>query len=188
MNIVLASSSPRRKVILSRLNIPFSIDFETILEPKYNGAESPEKYCKNLSKIKASSISKKYNNTLIIGADTIVLLDKKVLGKPSNKNDAYTTLKLLSGKNHKVLTGVTLIYNDRIHTFHDTTIVSFLKLKDSDIQKYINSDAPYDKAGSYGIQDYSAIFVKKINGCYDNVMGFPLSKFYNELKKINLEL
>ena len=110
------------------------------------------------------------------------------IAEDSGATTAYTTLKLLSGKNHKVLTGVTLIYNDRIHTFHDTTIVSFLKLKDSDIQKYINSDAPYDKAGSYGIQDYSAIFVKKINGCYDNVMGFPLSKFYNELKKINLEL
>ena len=83
---------------------------------------------------------------------------------------------------------MTIIYNDLLHTFHDITTVEFRKLKDVDVQSYINSKSPYDKAGSYGIQDYSAIFVNKINGCYDNVVGFPLSRFYAELKKINLSL
>ena len=98
------------------------------------------------------------------------------------------TLKSLSGNSHEVITGVTIIYNNIIHVFHDKTIVKFFNIMDSDIETYINSNEPYDKAGSYGIQDYSAIFVEKINGCYDNVVGFPLAKFYNELRKINLEL
>ena len=186
MKIVLASSSPRRKIILSKLNIPFIVDFKNIKEPKYDTNLTPQEYCKKLSKMKALSVLLKYNNALIIGADTIVLLDNKVLGKPSDKKNAYKTLKSLSGRNHKVITGVTIIYNGIFHTFHDTTIVKFFKLNDTEIKKYINTNAPYDKAGSYGIQDYSAIFVEKINGCYDNVVGFPLSKFYNELKKINL--
>ena len=188
MNIVLAASSPRRKEILARLNVPFIVDFENIIEPKYDSSTSPERYCEKLSAIKASAISSKYNDTLIIGADTIVLLDDIVLGKPNSKKEAYLTLNSLSGRNHQVITGVTIIYNDLLHTFHSTTTVEFRELKDVDIQEYINSNNPYDKAGSYGIQDYSAIFVNKINGCYDNVVGFPLSRFYDELKKINLSL
>ena len=195
MNIVLASSSPRRKEILARLNVPFIVDFENIVEPKYDNSTSPERYCEKLSAIKASAISLKYSNnnihqndTLIIGADTIVLLDDIVLGKPNSKKEAYLTLNSLSGRNHQVITGVTIIYNDLLHTFHSTTTVEFRELKDANIQEYINSNNPYDKAGSYGIQDYSAIFVNKINGCYDNVVGFPLSRFYDELKKINLSL
>ena len=189
MKIVLASSSPRRKEILSRLNIPFTIDCKNIIEPKYNPLNiSPVNYCKKLSRIKAESISLKYNNTLIIGADTIVLLNKNVLGKPSDKEEAFKTLIHLSGKTHKVITGVTIIYNNIIHTFSETSTVKFFKLDKSEILKYINTDCPYDKAGSYGIQDYSTIFVEKINGSYDNIVGFPLSRFNNELKKINLTL
>ena len=189
MKIVLASSSPRRKEILSRLDIPFTVDYKNIIEPEYNSLNiSPVNYCKKLSKIKAESISSKYNDTLIIGADTIVLLNKNVLGKPSDKEEAYKTLVHLSGKTHKVITGVTIIYNDITHTFSETSTVKFFKLDKLEILKYINTDSPYDKAGSYGIQDYSTIFVEKINGSYDNVVGFPLSRFNNELKKINLTL
>ena len=189
MKIVLASSSPRRKEILSRLKIPFIVDYKNVIEPTYNSSDiSPINYCKKLSRVKAKSIAPKYNDTLIIGADTIVLLNKDVLGKPSNKKEAYKTLMHLSGKTHKVITGVTIIYNNIIHTFSEITLVKFFKLEKSEILKYINTDCPYDKAGSYGIQDYSAIFVKEINGSYDNVVGFPLSRFNNELKKINLTL
>jgi len=189
MKIILASESPRRKRILERLEIPFKIHPSNINEPKYNSNISPENYCKNLSKIKAEAVSKKYIDGLIIGADTIVILDNQVLGKPLNKKDAYVTLQKLSGRSHKVITGVTVIYNkNTYHTFSDTTIVDFFLIEDHEIKKYISSKSPYDKAGSYGIQDYSSIFVKKINGSYDNVVGFPLSKFNKELKKINIAL
>ena len=104
MNIVLASSSPRRKEILARLNVPFIVDFENIVEPKYDNSISPEIYCEQLSAIKASAISLKYNDTLIIGADTIVLLDDIVLGKPNNKKEAYLTLSSLSERSHQVIT------------------------------------------------------------------------------------
>ena len=189
MNVVLASSSPRRKEILSRLNINFIVDFGDFREPPYKGEIKPDDYCKKISKIKVDSIFKKYNDEdLIIGADTIVVVDGDVLGKPLNKKDAFKMLMKLSGKKHKVITAVTVRHKRRYHTFSESTTVEFYSLLDSDVLKYVNTESPYDKAGSYGIQDYSAIFVKQIKGSYDNVVGFPLSKFYNELKKINISI
>ena len=188
MRIILASASPRRKEILSRLNIDFEVKPSKIIEPIYKDDISPLKYCKNLSKLKANEIYKKHNDTLIIGADTIVVINKEVLGKPLNKKNAYAMLIKLSGKYHEVITAVTVIYNNIFHTFSNSTMVKFFKLNEREILKYINTSSPYDKAGSYGIQDYSSIFVEKINGCYDNVLGFPLSKFNKELIKLNIKL
>ena len=194
MNIILASASPRRKIILSRLDVAFKVDSPSNnIEPEYTNDISPLNYCKKLSKIKAKLISQKHIDSLIIGADTIVTLDKTVFGKPLNKKDAYKTLNILSGQSHEVITAVTIIttYKNKAnicHTFSDSTTVKFFPLDEEEILKYIDSDCPYDKAGSYGIQDYSAIFVEKINGSYDNVVGFPLSKFNKELRKINISL
>jgi len=186
MKIILASSSPRRKKILSRLNIDFDIINPTIIEPEHSNNESPKKYSERLSEMKAQSIFNNNKGNLIIGADTIVVLDKLVIGKPKDKNAAYKTLKMLSGKTHKVITGVTIInkFQDKTYTFHEKTSVRFFELKTEEIEKYINTKLPYDKAGSYGIQDYSSIFVEKINGCYDNVLGFPLSRFNYVCKNI----
>ena len=185
MKFILASSSPRRKDILSRLNIPFEILRPKVTEPKYDNKETPEKYSEKLSKIKALSIAKDYKNSLVVGADTIVVLnDKIVLGKPKNKEEAYNSLNMLSGKIHKVITGVTISYLGIDYTFSETTLVKFLNLNKLEILKYINTDSPYDKSGSYGIQDYSSTFVEKIDGCYDNVIGFPLSRFYHTCKNI----
>ena len=185
MKLILASSSPRRKKILTRLNIPFEIFFPNIIEPKYNHKQSPKTYSEELSKIKALSISKIPEDSVIIGADTIVVLNKKiVLGKPKKKKDAYDALMMLSGKTHQVITGVTILTKNHTHTFSETTLVEFFELNESEILTYINTDSPYDKAGSYGIQDYSSIFVKKIIGCYDNVLGFPLSRFNYICKNI----
>ena len=185
MKFILASSSPRRKDILSRLNIPFEILHPKVAEPKYDNKKTPKKYSEKLSKIKALSIAKDHKDSLVVGADTIVTLnDKTVLGKPENKEDAYRSLNMLSGKIHKVITGVTISYLEINYTFSETTLVKFLDLNKLEILNYINTDSPYDKAGSYGIQDYSSIFVEKIDGCYDNVLGFPLSKFYHTCKNI----
>ena len=182
MNFVLASSSPRRKKILSKLNIDFEIFHPNALEPAYNCKTSPVNYAKKLSRIKAASVYGKYNSKTIIGADTIVVLGEKVLGKPKNKKDAYNTLMMLSGKTHQVITAVTIMNNNNKHTFSETTLVTFFDLNEIDVLKYVDTDSPYDKAGSYGMQSDSAIFVKKINGCYYNVIGFPLSKFHYTCK------
>ena len=159
MNIILASRSPRRKEILSRLNIPFRVIPSEIIEPKYNRSKTPNQYCEDLSKLKARTIKESFKKDLIIGADTIVVLNNKVLGKPKGKEDAYNSLNKLSGKSHRVITGVTILYKDIEYTFNDTTIVTFYDLERKEINKYINTESPYDKAGSYGIQNYSSIFV-----------------------------
>ena len=187
MNLILASSSPRRKEILSKLNIDFDIIHPEINESdyKYNKKESPEKYAQNLSKIKSLSIFKHHTNKTIIGADTIVVLNRNtVLGKPENKEDAYNTLMMLSGKTHKVITGVTIINKKHKYTFSETTAVKFFELDEVDVLNYIDTGSPYDKAGGYGIQDSSVIFVERINGCYENVLGLPLSRFNYVCKNI----
>ena len=185
MKLILASTSPRRKEILSRLNIPFEIFNPNIIEPEYNNNETPTMYSEKLSRMKALAIYKTDKKNVVIGADTIVVLnDSRVLGKPEDKKEAYKFLMMLSDETHQVITGVTIASKESTYTFSEKTSVKFLKLKESEVLKYINTDSPYDKAGSYGIQDYSSVFVESINGCYDNVLGFPLSRFNYICKNI----
>lgn len=190
MKLILASQSPRRKKILSRLNIPFKIIISGVDEPIFTDIEKPVDYAQKLASFKCNDISKKYTDYLVIGADTIVVLNDKVMGKPKNKDDAINMLKILSGNTHKVITAVSIqcTHNNINHSFHEDTKVTFRKIPSEYIYTYTDSPSPYDKAGSYGIQDWSAIFVDKINGCYDNVVGFPLSRFVFELKKIGINL
>ena len=187
MKLILASSSPRRKEILSKLNLNFDTVHPEINESdyKYNKSESPKKYAENLSRVKSLSIFKNHTEKIVIGADTIVVLNKNiVLEKPKNKEEAYNTLMMLSGKTHKVITGVTIINKKHKYTFSETTLVKFFELDKVDVLNYIETGLPYDKAGSYGIQDSSVIFVEQINGCYENVLGFPLSRFNYVCKNI----
>ena len=180
MNIILASKSPRRKEILEKLNIKFKIIESSIDENIVSKKIKPHYYCMKLAKIKCNDISNKFKESLIIGADTIVYHNKKILGKPKNKSDAINQLTKLSDQTHIVYTGVSLnIHSKNIrYNFYDKSFVTFYNLSEKKIKYYINHYEPYDKSGSYGIQDWSSIFVKKINGCYNNVVGFPLSKFY----------
>ena len=190
MKFILASSSPRRQELLLRLQTPFDIILpdvdESIIPPEGN----PEIYCTSLAELKANDISQYYPNNLVIGSDTIVVLDNDIMGKPEDKAMAQNMLEKLSGKTHHVYTGVCLIWTDKniYHHFAEITMVTFRELSEADINYYIKSCPPYDKAGSYGIQDWSAIFVKEIKGCYDNVVGFPISRFYEELKKLGINL
>ena len=185
MKIVLASQSPRRKKILSQFDIdlacvPHSFDENSV---SYNN--NPVEYCELISKGKADSIADKYNDDLILAADTIVVLDDKILGKPSTKEDAVAMLKSLSGRTHHVITGVTCILNgSKLNiTFSDTTIVKFYNIENSYINYYVEKYKPFDKSGSYGIQDFSSIFVKSIDGCFFNVVGLPVSKIFLLLKQ-----
>ena len=190
MKFILASSSPRRRELLLRLQTPFDIILPDVDESIIPPDGSPETYCTALAELKANDISQHYPNNLVIGSDTIVVLDDQIMGKPEDKAMAQNMLETLSGKTHHVYTGVCLKWADKNihHLFAEITTVTFRELSEADINHYIESCPPYDKAGSYGIQDWSAVFVQEIKGCYDNVVGFPISRFYQELKKLGINL
>lgn len=184
--VFLASKSPRRRKLLKQLNIrfkSFSVDMDEKIHPK----EKPSNSVIRLSKEKLELAKLKVKNGIIITADTIVVLDKIVIGKPVNKKDAFKILKLLSGKTHVVYTGYSIFNfaNNKIISEYEKTEVTFRDLTDGEIDEYINGGSPMDKAGAYGIQDdFGAVFIKKINGCYYNVVGLPLAKFYHALLRI----
>lgn len=190
MKIILASKSPRRKKILERFNKPFKIINSNFDESKVSKNMHPTKYCSKLASMKAGSVSEKFYQELIIAADTIVVLNNLILGKPNDRSDALKILMKLSGNIHSVFTGVCLRSrkNNINLTFFEHTKVSFRKLSIQEIEYYIDNYKPFDKAGSYGIQDASSVFVKYIEGCYDNVVGLPICRLNNELKKHNINL
>lgn len=182
--IILASNSTRRAKILKMMKINFEIIPSNIKE-KLNEDIEKHHVPKLLSKMKAEMISMKYPNDIIIGADTIVLSKGNIFEKPKNKNESRQMLKSLSANSHKVITGVTIICKNKrsIKTFSDTTEVFVRKIPKNHIEFYVNNFNTLDKAGSYGIQEWFSVFIKKINGCYYNVMGLPASKFYKNLIK-----
>ena len=190
MNFILASRSPRRRDLLLRLQTPFDVILPNVDESMIPSNVSPETYCIALAELKANDISQHYPSELVIGADTIVVLNDQIFGKPNDKVHAQNMLNTLSGKTHQVYSGVCLNWEEKNihHLFAEVTMVTFKNLDERDISHYIESCSPYDKAGSYGIQDWSAVFVKEISGCYDNVVGFPISRFYQELKKLGINL
>jgi len=189
MKIVLASSSPRRKKLLEQINLSFEIcasDIEEIVNEKL----PPHQIVMDLATQKGENVAETKPKSLVIAADTIVCFGNKILGKPVNKPDAFAMLKQLSGKSHAVFTGVYTGLTDEqgvVNSFaiFEKTIVTFGTLSDQDIKRYIATDAPYDKAGSYGIQDdLGCLFVERIEGDYYNVVGFPLFKFYQTLTSV----
>ena len=177
--IILASNSPRRRKILELIGLNFII-YPSNVHEHSNLDLSPKDFAKYWSKEKAKSISNENKNNLVIGADTIVNLNGKILGKPKNREESYDMLKNLSGKTHEVITGMTIIHKKMniLKTFSELTKVSVRNIPDKEILYYIDNYPTLDKAGSYGIQDWFSVWIKKIDGCYYNVMGLPLSKFY----------
>jgi len=183
--IVLASTSPRRQNLLKQLGLNFMVHPSGI-EENLSQASSPEEYVLTLSRKKAIEVAKNYNDALIISADTIVVLDGEIINKPKDPDEARQMLKKLSGKTHKVYTGFTILdtKTSKIYSDFEVTDVKFRELEDDEIEQYIATGSPFDKAGAYGIQDdYGAVFVERINGCFYNVVGFPLTKFYLAMKK-----
>lgn len=175
MKIILASKSPRRKEILQKFFKTFDIKVSDVDETFCKN--TPEENVMDISCRKAAAINEK--DTLIIASDTTVYLNK-YYGKPKNKENAFEMLKELSGKGHFVYTGVALKYNDKIKTFYDVAKVKFKELKDSDIDYYLEKYQPYDKAGSYGVQDN--FIVENFEGDYFTIMGLPFEKLEIELK------
>lgn len=185
MDIILASASPRRKELLSLLDIPFKVLVSDVDETLPDGLP-PYFIAESLSLKKAAAVAANVTgHSLVIGADTIVVLDGKILGKPSDEDDAFSMLKELSGKWHSVISGVTVLDNKsaKSESFYVETKVKFSHLSDDEIREYIKTKEPNDKAGSYGIQGKGAKFIEKIEGDYFNVVGLPVQKLYSVLKK-----
>lgn len=180
--IILASKSPRRKELLSFITTDFTVKSADVDETLPQGI-SPDKAVEYLSKIKAEPF--KNENDIVIGADTVVALDGKILGKPRDDADAFATLKMLSGREHSVFTGVSVIKGEKIETFSVQTKVKMFELTDEEIEEYIATDEPFDKAGSYGIQGKGSLLVEKIDGDYFNVVGLPISRLNRVLKLFN---
>jgi septum formation protein len=182
--VVLASASPRRQHLLKQIGINFIVHPSGVDENVLDSG-SPEEYVVKLSKLKALDVSKNYKDAIIIAADTIVVLGDEIINKPSDEIEARKMLKKLSGRTHRVYTGFTILDSSTGRSVSDfeVTEVTFRELDDDEICEYVASGSPLDKAGAYGIQDdYGAVFVEKINGCFYNVVGFPLTKFYMKIK------
>lgn len=179
--VILASQSPRRIELLKKILSKFEIQVSDIDENIKQ--TDPIQFVLEISNRKANKIAQKINNGIVIGADSIVVHENKILGKPKDKQEAMTMLNFLSGKVHQVFTGFTIIEipGNKIVSDFEITRVKFRTLDSWEINKYIESEHPFDKAGSYGIQDGSAVFVERIEGCFFNVMGLPLAKLFKKL-------
>lgn len=178
--IILASASPRRKELLERYNVPFCIIKSDVIENIEPGL-SPKEVVKYLSKIKACDVFDKHPNDFVIGADTIVVIDDLILGKPKDRNDARRMLSLLKGRVHSVMTAVTFASSNEIKTILSESRVYFNDISEEEINDYIDTAEPYDKAGAYAIQGMAAKFISHIDGDYNTIVGFPIDLVIEEL-------
>ena len=180
--IILASASPRRKEILELADLKFDVMPSDAQEITTKTA--PNEVVMELASIKAKDIYKKSEKqSMVVGADTVVAYQGQILGKPADEADAKRMLTMLSGQTHEVYTGVCLIEDGEAKTFYEETKVTFYEISDEQIDRYIKTGEPMDKAGSYGIQGKAAVFIKGIEGDYYNVVGFPIARFLQEITK-----
>lgn len=183
INIILASKSPRRRELMEFIKHEFEI-IPSLKEEVVPEGLDIEDIPAFLAAQKALDISRDRRDSLVIGCDTVVTLGGVIMGKPSDETDAKAMLMRLSGRTHTVISGVCLCYMGRTMTFTEKTSVTFYDLTEDEIDSYIASGSPLDKAGAYGIQDGAALFVKKIDGDYYNVVGLPVAKLAREIKTL----
>jgi len=204
IKVILASGSPRRKDIFEQVGIEFEVWPSKAKE--ITNSTVPSEVCVELASLKALDVAssiKAYNDNhpdtytpvdmLIVGADTIVSVDGRILGKPKDEAQAFDMLKQLRNNTNYVYTGVSVVIMSKEgrvgqHSFYECTEVTFNDCSDKELQRYIDTGSPLDKAGAYGIQDMSARFVSKINGDYYNVVGFPIARFIKEMKEIGIDI
>ena len=180
--IILASRSPRRQELIANIISDFSVvvsDAEEVLPEGIFPEDAPA----YLALLKAQAVAADYPDDVVIGADTVVILDGEVLGKPRDRDDAVRMLHSLSGKTHTVVTGCAIVKDGQITSFSDITRVEFYPLDDREIMEYIATGEPFDKAGAYGIQGRGCVLVKRIEGDFFNVMGLPVARLKRELEK-----
>lgn len=182
MRLILASGSPRRKELLSLLGIPFEVivsDFEESIDE----SKPLEKEIERLSFGKAKTVFDKNEDAIVIGSDTIVTIDNKVLGKPKTIDKAMEMLEEIQGREHVVITGVTIMSKEKTETFYTASKVYFNPMSKEEIEEYTNTKEPLDKAGAYAIQGIGCKFINKIDGDYYSIMGLPVSELYTRLKQ-----
>ena len=186
MQLILASASPRRKALLSLFGIPFTVraaDIDETMDP----GKPPFDEVARVSRSKALAVSRGEED-IVIAADTIVVCQGKVLGKPHSEAEAASMLRLLSGRDHQVMTGCTVLCGDRVETFTEVTSLHFRPLSDKEILKYVQSGEPMDKAGAYGVQGQGALLVERIDGDFFNVMGLPVVLLAEMLGEFGIQL
>ena len=186
MNLILASASPRRKELLGLFHIPFTIRVADIDETMDN-TKSPFEEVARVSCLKAQAVERQADD-VVIAADTIVVCEGRVLGKPATEAEAVSMLQLLSGRDHQVMTGCTVARGDSAVTFTEVTDLHFRNLSRKEIENYVATGEPMDKAGSYGIQGGAALFCERMVGDYYNVMGLPVCRLGQVLKTVAPEL
>ncbi|MFN2364298.1 MAG: nucleoside triphosphate pyrophosphatase [Halarsenatibacteraceae bacterium] len=191
MKLILASASPRRKELLNRLKLDFKVEPSKINEDQYK-AENPIELVKLLAVEKAREVGSRYDNGIIIAADTIVVLDKRILGKPADKKEAIKMLESLSGREHDVHTGIAFLIKDqnnsRLISDIDSSIVKMRNYNIDEINSYINTGEYKGKAGSYAIQGFGSLLVKEIKGSYFTIMGLPIHKLAEVLPEYDINL
>ena len=182
--IILASKSPRRQELMKLMGLEFTVELKEVDE-SYPEGLSPAQIATHISEKKINAFGSKPNQ-IVITADTIVALNGEILGKPNDKIHAQEMLHKLSGSTHEVFTGVSIVKNNQLTSFYDLTTVTCRKVTTEEIEFYINNFKPFDKAGSYGIQDWwGLVVVERINGSYTNVMGLPTEKLYQALLEMS---
>jgi septum formation protein len=183
--IILASSSPRRSKLLKDAGLTFKIVASDV-EEHYDEKLEPNEIAMYLAELKAKHVAKSYTDDIVIGADTIVVFNQEILGKPKDENDAMNMLSKLSNQCHDVFTGVSLIKNDQVETFVSQTKVCMKPLSKLEIEAYIKTGEPMDKAGAYGIQGEGGSLVDRYEGDFFTIMGLPLKEVMNKLKKFEI--
>ncbi len=186
MQLILASQSPRRKELLGLFHIPFTVrvaDIDETMDP----VKDPAAEVARVSKAKAMAVKRSVDD-IVIAADTIVVLEGRILGKPKDEDDARTMLTDLSGRDHQVMTGVTVLKGDACLTHTEITDIHFRPLSQTEIHNYVATGEPMDKAGAYGIQGGAALFAEKMQGDYYNVMGLPVCRLFMMLRTLAPEL
>ena len=186
MNLILASASPRRKELLEKFGVPFVIRVADIDETM-DSSKAPFDEVARVSRCKALAVEKE-SDDILVAADTIVVCEGKVLGKPRSEAHAKAMLRLLSGRDHQVMTGCTVLRGEKSVTFTEVTHIHFRDLTEKEIAKYVASGEPMDKAGSYGIQGGAALFCERMVGDYYNVMGLPVCRLGQVLKTLAPEV
>lgn len=193
--LILASASPRRKELLEQIGVKFDILAAKGEETAVSA--NPEQLVVELSAQKAAEVAESLpadtDHILVLGADTVVAFGGEILGKPKNEEDAARMLRMLSGNTHSVYTGVTAIIIDsegekQLHSFYEETKVTMYPMTDRQILSYISTGEPMDKAGAYGIQGKFAVYIEKIDGDYNNVVGLPVARVYQELRKLGIDI
>jgi septum formation protein len=180
--LILASSSPRRKELLENLHLTFEISSSNVDE-SFSPELTPEEAVKELASRKASFVAEKEPNAFVIGSDTVVVHEGDILGKPNDREEALSMLKKLSGKTHSVFTGVSIISPEQEILFFEKTDVVFWELSNEEMDAYISSGEPFDKAGGYGIQGFGSFLVREIKGDYFSVVGLPVARTVRELRR-----